>query len=240
MKKTGIAAGPSQVSLELVAASGGVGIQVIAEICWGVQHGFGMPVERALSIVVPIYKVKDDIRICICFRAVKLLEHGMKSVDRVLENRLHRIVTVDEMLFAFMHEIGTIDVVFILRWMQEEYHAKGKKMYKSFVYLVKAFDGMQRKELGWAMRKKGLPDVLVRSVMILCEGEMTRDRVDSEFLEKFEFKVGMHQGSVLSPFFALVVDVVTEFAKEGALSELLYVDHLVLMWETIRNSGISS
>ena len=33
-------------------------------------------------------------------------------------------------------------------------------------------------------------------------------------LEEFEIKVGMHQGSVLSPFcFAVVVDVVTEFTR---------------------------
>ena len=53
--------------------------------------------------------------------------------------------------------------------------------------------------------------------------------------------MGMHQGSVLSPFlFAVMVDVVTEFAREGALSELLYADGLVLMSETfegLRNSS---
>ena len=32
----------------------------------------------------------------------------------------------------------------------------------------------------WAMRKKGIPDVLVRSVMSLIEGAITRVRVDSE------------------------------------------------------------
>ena len=37
--------------------------------------------------------------------------------------------------------------------------------------------------------------------------------------------MGIHQGSVLSPFlFAAVVNVVTEFTREGALSELLYAD----------------
>ena len=84
------------------------------------------------------------------------------------------------------------------------------------------------------MRRKGIPEVLVRSVRSLYEGAKTRVGVDSELSEEFVVKVGMHQGSVLSPFlFAVVVDVVTEFAREGALSELLYADVLVLMSETI-------
>ena len=46
-------------------------------------------------------------------------------------------------------------------------------------------------------------------VMSLYEGAKTRVRVDSELSEEFEVKVGMHQGSVLSPFlFAVVIDVV--------------------------------
>ena len=58
--------------------------------------------------------------------------------------------------------------------------------------------------------------------------------MDSELSEELEVKVGMHRGSVLSPFLsALVVDVVTKFAREGGLSELLYADDLVLMSDTI-------
>ena len=79
-------------------------------------------------------------------------------------------------------------------------------------------------------RTKEIPKVLVRSVMGMYEGAKTRIRVDSELSEQFYVNVVMCQGSVLSPFiFAVVVDVVTEFAREGALSELLYADDLVLM-----------
>ena len=69
--------------------------------------------------------------------------------------------------------------------------------------------------------------------MSLYEVAKTRITLDSELSEEFEVKVGMHEGSVLSPFlFAVVVDVVTEFTRESALSELLYADDLVLMSET--------
>ena len=85
--------------------------------------------------------------------------------------------------------------------MQEEYHAKGKKLCMCFVHIEKAFDRVPRKVLEWATRKKGIPEVLVRSVMSLYDGAKTRVRVDFVLSEEFEVKVGMHQGSVLSPFF---------------------------------------
>ena len=78
--KTGKAPGPSDVPLELISAIGGVGSQVMDETCQRVQDGFGLPVEWALSIEVPIIKVKGDIRNCCCCSSVKLLEHGMKLV----------------------------------------------------------------------------------------------------------------------------------------------------------------
>ena len=67
----------------------------MAEICQKVLDGFGMPAEWALSIVVPIFKGKGDIRNCSCYGVVKLLEHGVKVVERVFKKRLCRIVTAD-------------------------------------------------------------------------------------------------------------------------------------------------
>ena len=62
--KSGIAPGLSDILLELIVASREVGIQVMAEICQRVIDGFGMLVEWALSIVVPIFYGKGDIRNC--------------------------------------------------------------------------------------------------------------------------------------------------------------------------------
>ena len=84
--KTGKTPGPSNVSLELITASGGRGIDVMAEICKKVLDGFGMPAKWALSIVVPIFNGKVDTRCCSCYGVVKRLENGMKVVEKVLYN----------------------------------------------------------------------------------------------------------------------------------------------------------
>ena len=47
-----------------------------------------MPAEWVLSIVIPIFKGKGDIINCSCYRAMTLLEHGMKVVEKVFEKHL--------------------------------------------------------------------------------------------------------------------------------------------------------
>ena len=115
---------------------------------------------------------------------------------------------------------GTIDAVFISRRLQEEYLDKEKKLYMCFVDLEKAFDRVLRTVLEWAMRKRGIPEAMVRAVMSLS----ARVRIGLEFSEDFEVKVGVHQGSALSPLlFAIMVDVITESVTNGLM---LCVDDL--------------
>ena len=67
--------------------------------------------------------------------------------------------------------------------------------------------------------------------MSLYSGSKTRVRVDFEWLDEFDVKLEMHQGSVVLAFICKVVVDVAELIREYVLSEILYADDLVLMSE---------
>ena len=79
---------------------------------------------------------------------------------------------------------------------------------------------------------------LIRTVMALYTDICTVVRSYAGLNESFEVKVGLHQGSVLTPLLcAAVMDVVSSEARSGLPSELLYADDLVIMAPTIEQLG---
>ena len=206
------------------------------ELCQRVLDGKEMPDKWQTSVLVPIFKQKGDVRSCNIYRGIKLLEHAMKIVERVLERKIRELVHIDSMQFGFMAGRETTDALFVVRRMQEEYRNNKKKLYICFVDIEKAFDRVPRKVMEWAMRKKGLPEVIVRAVMSLYHGAKTKFRVGSESPEEFSVQVGVHEGSLLSPLlFAIAVDIISENAREGLMNEILYADDLVLISESTKN-----
>ena len=116
--KNGKASGPTGIVKEHLAASPH-GNQVILQIANEILNGMDMPHDWRMSTVFPIYKKKGSVMDCASYRSVKLLEHGMKVVVRLLDKRLRRLVKVDQMQFGFMPGRSIVDAIFILRRMQE-------------------------------------------------------------------------------------------------------------------------
>ena len=82
----------------------------------------------------------------------------------------------------------------------------------------------------WALRNLGVNEWLIRTVMALYTEACTIVRTDAGLCESFQVKVGLHQGSVLSPLlFAAVMDVVSSVARSGLPSELLYSSILCIL-----------
>ena len=59
--KLGKEAGPSEVNMDMIIASGMFGVGVIKKLGQRVLHGKGMPEEWKTSVVVPIFKGEGDV-----------------------------------------------------------------------------------------------------------------------------------------------------------------------------------
>ena len=86
--KLGKVAGPSAVNIYMIMASGKFDVGILKKLCQRVLHEKGMPEEQKTSVVVPIFKGKEDVMDCGAYRGVKLLEHAMKTENkRISEGR---------------------------------------------------------------------------------------------------------------------------------------------------------
>ena len=89
------AIGPS-VSVKMIVARSEIGVEVLMELCQRVLDGRGMSDEWKTSVIVPIFKGEGDVMSCGSYRGVKLLEHGMKIVERVLERRIQILINLNK------------------------------------------------------------------------------------------------------------------------------------------------
>jgi hypothetical protein len=192
-----------------------------------------VPEDWSMSWIVSVYKGKGDAMDCGSYRGIKLLEHAMKVFERVIETRIRKAVKIDDMQFGFQSGKGTTDATFIERQLLEKYIAAKKDLWLAFVDLEKAFDRVPRDILWWSLRELGVEESIVRVVKSMYVGSTTAVKLRNGVSERFEVKVGVHQGSVLSPLlFIIVLEALTRKCRRGLPYELLFADDLILMAES--------
>src|SRR6266516_668899 len=231
--KSGKAAGPSGVAVDMLKAAGEAGVRWVTDICNEVVSGGVVPLDWKRSWMVNVYKGKGNALECSSYRGIKLLEHVLKVLERVLEARIRKMVKIDEMQFGFSPGKGTTDAIFIVRQVQEKFLGKQKELWMAFVDLEKAFNRVPREVLWWALRYVGVEEWIVNVIKSMYDGITTSVKMNDEESETFEVKVGLHQGSVLSPIlFNIVMKDIADNFNKGLPWELLYADDLVLLAES--------
>ena len=230
--KIGKASGPSGVATELSKAGGDKCLKSLTNIFNNILFKDKLPGEWMLSLLVPIFKGKGDPLNPNSHRGIKLLEHAIKLY--FLDEHLCQVVDIDKIQYGFMPGRGTVNAVFVLRRFSEKFRAKIRSFFFIFVDLEKAFDWVPREVIGFVLRQKGVPENLVNGVMSPYKGSKTTASVDGELSRSFSVKVGVNQGSALSPpLFIIVIDVLTEDVRDGSLIYLLYAGNLLLCGDSL-------
>ena len=94
---------------------------------------------------------------------------------------------------------------------------------------------MPREVLWWALRSVGVEEWIVNVIKVMYDGATTAVKLKGSESKEFAVKVGVHQGSVLSPLlFIIVLEALSKTFRTGLPWELLYADDLDLLAESER------
>ena len=83
--KLGKAGGPSGVVADMSKAAGDDGTRWMTELYNAVVREGKIPKNWSRSWLVNVYKGKGDALACGLYRGIKLVEHAMKVLERVIE-----------------------------------------------------------------------------------------------------------------------------------------------------------
>ena len=90
-------------------------------------------------------------------------------------------------------------MVSALRVLVDKYREGQKELHCVFVDLEKAYDKVRREEVWYCMRKSGLAEKYAVIVQDMYDVSTTAVRCAVGVMVGLEVKVGLHQGSALSP-----------------------------------------
>ncbi|KAI5726127.1 hypothetical protein M8J77_024147 [Diaphorina citri] len=227
--KNGKATGPDEIPVEAWKSLGEKGIDILWKMMKQIYERERIPDEWRESEIVPIYKQKGDIQDANNYRGIKLMPHTMKIWERIVEHRLRAETEISKEQFGFMPGKSTTDAIFALRQLMEKYLEKGKPLYFVFIDLEKAYDRVPRSEIWRCMRQKGAPEKYVTLVRDMYKDAKTKIRSSVGTTDWINVKVGLHQGSAISPYlFDMVMDVITESIRDETPWSMMFADDVVL------------
>ena len=180
---------------------------------------------------------KSDRSNCNNYRGISLLSHAGKVLLKIVANRLvndyceaHGVVP-DERC-GFRPERSPVDMLLVVRRLQELVRRRRIPLYMCFVDLHKAYESADRELLWKVLARARVPEEMIAVIRQFHDGMQARVRMDDgELSDWFEVTQELRQGCVLSPLlfniiFAAAIEVVlVRFSEDDTiLKDLVYLE----------------
>ncbi|KAM8887986.1 uncharacterized protein ACB058_000226 isoform 2-T4 [Synchiropus picturatus] len=226
MVKKGKAVGPDNIPVEVWECLGAQAVKFLTRLFNTILKSERMPDEWRKSSLVQIRKNKQGPTIC-----VTLKSHTMKMWEQVIGARLRREVSISEQQYGFTMGHMVTDLLAALTKLRDDYRKGQKELHCLCVQLESAYDKVPREDLWNCMRDSRAPEKYVRIVQDMYEGSETVVRGAAGVAECS--KVGLLQGSTLSPFlFAIVLGQFTHPVREVSPWTMMSDKNIVICSES--------
>ena len=191
--------------------------------CW--EKGT-LPQDFRDAVIVSLYKNKGEKSYCSNYRGITLLSIGGKILARVLLNRLIRTIAQEnttESQCGFRSNRGTVDIIFVLRQIQEKCKKQNMGLYAAFVDLTKAFDTVNRDGLWNILARLGYLLKFLTILRQLHEGRQGQVKHNGSLSGSFPISNDVKQGCILVPtLFSIFFSIMLCEAKDD-LPDGIYI-----------------
>ena len=112
--KSGKAAGPSGIVVEMIKAAGDTGATMIRDLATAIIRDGKVPTDWEQIFIVCLYKGKGGALDRGNYLGLKLTEQAMKILERIVDGLIRQVVSIDDSQFGFVPGRGTTNAIFVV------------------------------------------------------------------------------------------------------------------------------
>jgi hypothetical protein len=193
--KTKKAAGPDQISSELIKQGGHELLSRVYRILVAVWQSETMPEEWRTGLLIPLLK-KGDPTQCSNYRGIMLLNTTYKILTLIIRKRLteHTETKLGEYQNGFRKGKSTIDAIQII----EKSYEHDIELHILFIDFKQAFDNINRRSLVEQMQQMQIPEKLIKLTKMTMDNSRARISTTEGVTNEINIERGVRQGDALS------------------------------------------
>ena len=192
----------------------------------------GVPQQWKYATIKVLHKEKDRTE-CGNYRGISQTAHVGKVLLKAIAGRLSEYCDRENILpeeqCGFRPQRSTVDMMFVVRRLQELVRKKDTPLYMCVIDLTKAFDSVDRSLLWDVLARFGVPPRMLAVIRQSHDGMQAYVRLnDGECSNKFDVGQGLRQGCVLAPLlFNMFITAILRVSEKGFLADAAITDNMV-------------
>ena len=157
-----------------------------------------------------------------------------KLFTTLLNKRIESFCKANDIIsdaqFGFRKRRSTVDAIFVLMSIIQNYLCNNKRLYVVFVDMKKCFDSIYRNALWLKLFKLGIRGKLLRIIRDMYQKVKSCVKCCNSYSDYFEYAVGLRQGEVISPIlFSMFVEDLELYLQNNVDSGLIIDDIVLIM-----------